>query len=45
MAARSVNGEVSTDFDATGLSWTLSLPMNNLVDDAAPGPAAVEVRP
>jgi two-component sensor histidine kinase/PAS domain-containing protein len=31
MAARSVNGEVFTDFDATGLSWTLSMPMNNLV--------------
>jgi two-component sensor histidine kinase len=31
MAARSVNGEVLTEFGATGLSWTLSMPVNNLV--------------
>ena len=31
MVAQMVNGEVSTDFGADGLNWTLNIPMNHLV--------------
>jgi two-component sensor histidine kinase len=31
MAAQSIDGEVTLDFRPTGLSWTLSIPANNVV--------------
>jgi PAS domain S-box-containing protein len=35
LVARSVNGEVATDFDVSGLRWKLSIPSSNLISDAS----------